>query len=84
MCVHVFVCVYMCVCMCVCSLNISHVTHSGGMEEEGIYRKPGVIAKCNKLVKDFVDRKLKVSGMDPNPNPNPNPNPKGIRDGPAG
>lgn len=36
----------------------------GGMEEEGIYRKPGVIAKCNKLVKDFVDRKLKVSEMD--------------------
>ena len=38
--------------------------HSGGMEEEGIYRKPGVIAKCNKLVKDFADRKLKISDMD--------------------
>ena len=36
----------------------------GGMEEEGIYRKPGSIAKCSKLVKDIADKKMKVSEMD--------------------
>lgn len=27
-----------------------------GLEEEGLYRKPGVLSKANKLVKDCVER----------------------------
>ena len=32
--------------MCVCA----------GLEEEGLYRKPGIMSKANKLVKDAVEK----------------------------
>ena len=40
------------------------IERRGGLEEEGIYRKPGSIAKCSKLVKDIAEKKMKISEMD--------------------
>lgn len=29
---------------------------SAGLDEEGLYRKPGILSKANKLVKDAIER----------------------------
>ena len=61
--VHVYVIVHASTCTCTsCSACVHvHVVTTlvikhAGLEEEGLYRKPGVLPKANKLVKDCVEQ----------------------------
>ena len=42
-------------CMFRCSI-VCILCATAGLEEEGLYRKPGVLSKANRLVQDCVER----------------------------